>query len=185
MWDFLFCISSLIQTQQNFLGIWVIFNVIFGLTNSFPISEVTPNQAFFYTFWLSNVICNLRAWVKFWGCKVTCVAFLVRFGEGGGLVMLEEGGGLFSLACMEEGNTFDATGWFFFPGSSSVGPSAGRFIPPIPPTAANTNKRRGRWDRKSETKAEQRDTDTHSGSVHGSSCNTGRHTSGYWGGQEP
>lgn len=61
------------------------------------------------------------------------MAFLVCFGEGEGLVVLEDGGGLFSLAGLEEGNTFDATGWYFFPDGSSVGPSAGRFIPPIPP----------------------------------------------------
>lgn len=48
--------------------------------------------------------------------------------------MLEEGGGLFSLAGLGARNTLDATGWFFLPGISSVGPSAGRFIPPIPPT---------------------------------------------------
>lgn len=47
--------------------------------------------------------------------------------------MLEEGGGLFSLAGFEEGNTFDITGWFFFPDGSPVGASAGRLIPPKPP----------------------------------------------------
>lgn len=70
--------------------------------------------------------------------KVTCVAILFFWGEGGGLVLMEEGGGLFSLAGLEEGNILDTTGWFFFPDGPSVGPSAGRFIPPIPPTAANT-----------------------------------------------
>lgn len=66
--------------------------------------------------------------------KFTCVAFLVCLGVGEGL-MLDEGGGLFSLAGLDEGNTLDTTGWFFFPEGSSVGASAGRFIPPIPPTA--------------------------------------------------
>lgn len=47
--------------------------------------------------------------------------------------MLEDGGGLFSLAGLEEGNTLDVTAWFFFPDGSSLGPSAGRFIPAIPP----------------------------------------------------
>lgn len=51
--------------------------------------------------------------------------------------MLEEGGGLFSLAGLDEGNTLAVTGWFFFPDGSPVGSSAGRFIPAIPPTAAN------------------------------------------------
>lgn len=48
--------------------------------------------------------------------------------------MLEDGGGLFSRAGLDEGNTLATTGWFFFPDGSSVGPSAGRFIPAIPPT---------------------------------------------------
>lgn len=37
--------------------------------------------------------------------QFTCRLFLVRRGEGGGFVMLEERGGLFSLAGLEEGNT--------------------------------------------------------------------------------
>lgn len=49
-------------------------------------------------------------------------------------MMLEDGGGLFSLAGLEEGNTLDVTAWFFFPDGSSLGLSAGRFIPAIPPT---------------------------------------------------
>lgn len=48
--------------------------------------------------------------------------------------MLAEGGGLFSLAGLDEPNTLATTGWFFFPDGSSVGPSAGRLIPAIPPT---------------------------------------------------
>lgn len=75
--------------------------------------------------------------VKYSDGKGTCVVFLVCLGEGAGL-MLVDGGGLFSLAGLDEGNTLEVTGWFFFPGDSSVGPSAGRFIPPIPPTTANT-----------------------------------------------
>lgn len=67
--------------------------------------------------------------------KVTCLAFLGYFGEGGGLEVLEEGGGLFSRVGWDEGNIFDTTGWFFFPDGSSAGPSAGRLIPPMPPTA--------------------------------------------------
>lgn len=69
--------------------------------------------------------------------KVTCLAFLGCFGEGGGLEVLVEAGGLFSLAGLDEGSTFDTTGGFFFPDGSSVGPSAGRFTPPIPPTAGH------------------------------------------------
>lgn len=69
--------------------------------------------------------------------EFTCVVFLLGFGEGKDFVMLEEGGGLFSLAGFDEGNTLEDTGWFFFPDGSSVGSSAGRFIPPIPPTAAS------------------------------------------------
>lgn len=83
-----------------------------------------------------------------WSIKVTFVALLVCFGEGEGLVMLEEGGRLFSRAGLDEGNTFAATGWFFFVDGSSAGSSAGRFIAPIPPTAANTWINRGRWDGK-------------------------------------
>lgn len=69
--------------------------------------------------------------------KVTCLEFLACFGEGRGLGLLDKEG-LFSLAGLEEGNTLDTTGWFFFPDGSSVGSSAGRFMPPIPPTAAHT-----------------------------------------------
>lgn len=106
--------------------------------------------------------------------KVTCLALLGCFGDGGGLGVLLGGGGLFSLVGWDEGNALDATGWFFFPDSSSAGPSAGRLIPPMPPTAdtrrrygccANAGRRRGGCD-------------THWGSVRGSSCNTGRRTSG-------
>lgn len=46
-----------------------------------------------------------------------------------------EAGGRISPAGLDEGSTLDATGWFFFPDGSSVEPSAGRLIPPIPPTA--------------------------------------------------
>lgn len=52
-------------------------------------------------------------------------------------MVLDKEGGLFSSAGLEEGNTLDTTGWFFFPDGSSVEPSAGRFIPPIPPTVRN------------------------------------------------
>lgn len=44
-------------------------------------------------------------------------------------------GGLISPAGLDEGSTLDTTGGFFFPDGSSVGPSAGRLTPPIPPTA--------------------------------------------------
>ena len=64
----------------------------------------------------------------------TFVTFLLGFGEGGGLGKWEERGGLFSLAGLDEGNTFATTAWFFFPEGSSVGPSAGRLMPPKPPT---------------------------------------------------
>lgn len=77
---------------------------------------------------------------------VTFVVFLVCLGEDEGRVMLAEGGGLFSLAGLEDGNTFAATGWFFFPDGSPEGPpegpSARRFIPAIPPTAAGTQSNR-------------------------------------------
>lgn len=42
--------------------------------------------------------------------KVTCLAFLGYFGEGGGLEVLEEGGGLLSRVGWDEGNAFDTTG---------------------------------------------------------------------------
>ena len=70
--------------------------------------------------------------------KVTCLEFLACFGEGRGLWLFDKEGGLFSLAGLDEGNNLDSTGWFFFPDGSSVGPSAGRFMPPKPPTAAHT-----------------------------------------------
>lgn len=106
--------------------------------------------------------------------KVTCLVFLGYFGEGGGLEVLEEGGGLFSRVGWDEGNFFDTTGWFFFPDGSSAGPSAGRLIPPMPPTA-DTKRRCGCG---ATTRRRQAGCDTHWGNVRGSSCNTGRRTSG-------
>lgn len=48
--------------------------------------------------------------------------------------MLAEVGGLFSLAGLDEGNTFETTGAFFFPDGPSTGGSAGRFTAATPPT---------------------------------------------------
>lgn len=106
------------------------------------------------------------------------MAFLVCLGAGEGRALLDEGGGLFSLAGLDEGSTLACTGWFFFPDGTSVGPSAGRFIPPIPPTVCTPADTQTHED--SGTGAERdRDRDTHSESVHGSSCSTARRMSGY------
>lgn len=129
---------------------------------------------------LLNVTHNVC--VKHSAAKVTCLTFLLCFGEGAGLVMLEEGGGLFSRAGLDGGNTLAVTGWFFFPGGSPVGSSAGRFIPAIPPTAANAQIRvwtGATGERGTKGRDATGHTDTHSGCVRGSSCNTARHTSGY------
>lgn len=64
----------------------------------------------------------------------TCVEFLICLGDGDGFVTLAGRGGLFSLLGLDPGNTLAATGWFFFPEGSSLAPSAGRFIPAMPPT---------------------------------------------------
>lgn len=83
------------------------------------------------------------------------MAFLVCLGVGEDRVMLAEGGGLFSLAGLDEGNTLDTAGWFFFPDGSSVGPSAGRFIPPIPPTACTPADTQTHKDRATEAGTER------------------------------
>lgn len=118
---------------------------------------------------------------RFNAAVLTGVEFLTDFGEEEGLEMLEERGGLFSLAGLEVPNILDVTGWFFFPGGSLVTGSAGRFMPPIPPTVCKHKHRVDtRWRRiKAGVGMTLQRFNTHWESVRGSNCSTERHTSEY------
>lgn len=108
---------------------------------------------------------------------------LTCFGEDEGRVTLAARGGLFSRAGLVGGNTLAVTAWFFFPDGSSVAASAGRFMPPIPPTVCRRKGHKVRMKSNQERRRQTRG--THSGFVRGSSCSTARRRSGYSGGREP